>query len=169
MVRREKTRALCLVALGAAVVWTGCGGAPPSPTLTPTERATIRDDSTQSGTLTVALRVTLDTSEETDRVRLHAVTYDLDGQETTTDLGEYIGTVTQEAAIGDELLRVTIEHENQRRSIRLVQHDSFLDAEELNDASAADRIKLIQHIELPNGIRVRPSPTPLESPAENPR
>jgi hypothetical protein len=161
---RNRTRALYLAGIGAITAWTGCGSAPTGPALTPSERATIRDDTQQNGVLTVALRVTLDAPDATDRVHLHAVTYDLDGHETTTDLGEYIGTVTQEASTGDDLLRVTIEHENQRRSIRLVQHDSFLDAEELDDGNATDPVRLLRHIELPNGIRVQPSATPVETP-----
>lgn len=162
------------IAAGMALITLGCGGSPAQPApLVPEERATIRDGQAPAGAITVALRVTLDAPTDSERVHLHAVTYGLDGRETTTDLGEYVGTVLHEPSNGAELIRVAIESARGRRAIRLTHHDGFVHAEEVpGDGTDAT---LIERIPIPEGTPVRPSDTPVErtpagdTPVEQPR
>ncbi len=163
--QRSPTRRPLLRAIttGITLFMLGCGGAPAQPApLTPEERATIRDGQAPAGAITVALRVTLDPSTEEQRVHLHAVTYGLDGRETTTDLGEYVGTVMREPSNGAELIRVAIEGAGGRRAIRLTHHDGFVHAEEI--PADGTEPALIERIAVPAGTPVRPSDTPVEQP-----
>lgn len=132
-----------------------CGAAASPAPLTPAERATIRDD-TQAPHLTVALRVALDGPAEQRHVRLVAVTYDMDGQESTTELGSYVGSVIQREAVGAELIRIAIEDGNQQRSLRLVSHEGFIEARHSPDHAAVDvDDELILRIPVREGVRLR--------------
>ncbi len=72
----------------------GCGGAQAAPR----EQAFVQDhydiSSHSGGHVTVGLRVVLDENTDGSRTHLEAVIVDLNGDETTTDLGEYDGRVT---------------------------------------------------------------------------
>lgn len=59
---------------------------------------------------TVGLRVALGGPVVENRVRLEAVVVDVDGNESVTDLGEYVGQPIEQAPEGDELghLRLTL-------------------------------------------------------------
>lgn len=144
---------MCLVA---------CGAGPADAELTPTERATSGGD-TQAPHVTVALRVSLDGPAEQHRVHLHAVTYDMDGQQTSTDLGSYVGAVIQQPSVGADLIRIAIEDGDQQRSLRLVEHDGFIEARQSPQGAAADaEDELILRIPIRQGVRLRVNDPALE-------
>lgn len=155
------TRAMlaCLGLLCAA-----CGSPPyPAPTH-PTDRAGLQAGHPQAGAISVALRVTLDAPPDTEHVHLHAITYNFDGEEMTTDLGEYIGTVTTEPLSAGDLVRVMITHAGAHRTIRLVHREGQIHAEEIQPEATGETTTLIERIMLPPGAPVRPADTPLEHP-----
>ena len=151
------------LALGGIAFVAGCGAASESGALRPTERATAQDDDSRAGALWVALRITLDPENEDDRFRLHAVTYDMDGQETSTDLGEFMGQVLEQPVIGPELIRVLIQNATGKRTIRLWHHDGVVEASEVS-ADGDEDIRVIERIEIPSGVSVQPHQTPVEQP-----
>lgn len=155
------TRAM-LGCLGLLCV--ACGTAPYPPATHPTERAALQAGHAQAGAISVALRVTLDAPPDAEHVHLHAITYNLDGDEMATDLGGYIGTVTAEPLAADDLVRVMITHAGGHRTIRLVHREGQILAEEIHPENPGESPTLIERITLPPGAPVRPNDTPLEQP-----
>jgi len=155
------TRAMlgCLALAGFA-----CGSGPYPPPTNPTDRATLRGGDPQAGAISVALRVTLDAPPDTEHVHLHAITYNFDGEEITTDLGEYIGTVTAQPLAAGDLVRVMITHAGGHRTIRLVHREGQIHAEEIHPETTGESTTLIERITVPPGAPVHPSDTPLEQP-----
>jgi hypothetical protein len=99
--------ALCVVASAALA---GCqpAGAQPRSAFAPDTSASERQ---YGSAMTVGLRVTLDPeSADEPRVRIAAVVRDLDGVETTTEVGEYEGTATQQPAEPNELVHVRVDN-----------------------------------------------------------
>lgn len=154
-----------LLSLWVTITAAGCGAASGSDrtTLQPTQRATLQDHDTRAGALWVALRITLDAPDDQERVHLHAVTYDMDGQESSTDLGEFVGRVLEQPVTGPDLIRVLIENATGKRTIRLWHHDDVVEASEVSEGDG-ENMRVIERIEIPRGTTVRPRETPVEQP-----
>lgn len=153
-----------IVWVGCCFALTGCGGGAAQAELTPVERATARDDSPASPHLLVALRVTAEAESDRPRVRLVAVTYDMDGQATMTDLGSYEGTAVRGEPEGAELIRIAIEDGNQQRVVRLVRREGFIEAHHTPEGGAASDDELILRIPVRQGVRLMLSDPAIEIP-----
>jgi len=148
----------------AIVMLAGCGGGAAQNALTPTERAAVHNDATAAPHLLVALRVTPGTASEEGRLRLVAVTYDMDGQATTTELGSYVGTIVRGEAEGEELLRVAIENGNERRVLRLVRGVGGIEAHHTPAGGGASDDELILRIPIREGVRLMLGDPAIETP-----
>ena len=101
-----------VLGLVAAAALAGCQPASSQPrtAFAPDTQASERQ---YGSALTVGLRITTDPqSDDEQRVRIVAVVRDIDGVETTTEVGDYEGTVTQQPVQGNELVRVHVDHEH---------------------------------------------------------
>lgn len=150
-------------ALAGAMCNAACGGSPaPSPAAYgPEERATIHDNRPGANTLMLAVRVTPG-ADAADQVRLHAITYDMDGQQSETDLGHYVGTVAGAQAGPGEILRIHIQHEGRQRTLRLVHRDGFVHAEEIVIDGPEAASSSTQIVPVPEGTRVRAHDEPIQ-------
>jgi hypothetical protein len=151
-----------LVAISCIALVVGCAGGSASgreADILAEERATAGGSVNQHGALIIAFRFQIGGPPE-QRVRVQAVAYDFDAQETVTDLGEYIGNVVAQPAQEGELLRVTIENETETHTLRLTHRDGFLQADEI-DGSGSDATT-IRRVLIPEGTELRPSATPIE-------
>lgn len=153
---------LCPVGLGLACGGAGSpvGSATANDVMGPTDGDAERRTPLSTGSFfTVGLRIALGPVEG-DRVRLEAVVVDVDGNESVTDLGEYVGRPIEQAPEGDELghLRLTLEDEVHHLTLSPTDDPSQLELR-LDGAP-------VRRLELPDPHPVRPgAPFLLDSPS----
>ncbi|MCA9576253.1 MAG: hypothetical protein R3B40_22220 [Polyangiales bacterium] len=139
----------------------GCqpAGAQPATAFPPDTQASERQ---YGSAMTVGFRVHLDQEEEEEapRVRISAVVRDIDGEETTHELGEYEGTVTHQAAEGDEIARVRVDHPDgpQHLTVRMGSDGSL----EVHHHPDAGERTTVRRIPLREGATVRVADEPVE-------
>jgi len=148
---------LCVVAVAAL---TGChpAGAQPRSAVAPDTSASERQ---YGSAMTVGLRVTLDSdSADEPHVRIAAVVRDLDGVETTTEVGEYDGTATQQPVQGDELVHVRVDNASGASHLTVrMGSDGQLEVHHQLDAGPDTTLR---RIPLRDNVRVRASDPPVE-------
>ncbi len=153
---------LCSVGSGLACGGAGTpvGSATAADVMGPTDGDAERRTPLSTGSFfTVGLRIALGPVQG-DRVRLEAVVVDVDGNESVTDLGEYVGRPIEQAPEGDELghLRLTLEDEEHHLTLSPTDDPSQLELR-LDGAP-------VRRLELPEAHPVRSGePFLLERPA----
>jgi hypothetical protein len=117
-----------------------------------------RTPSSTASFFTVGLRVALG-STEGDRVRLEAVVVDVDGHESVTDLGEYVGRPVEQAPEGDELGHLRLRGRGEEHHLTLLPTEDPSQLELRLDGEP------VRRLDLPAADSVRPgSPFLLEPP-----
>ncbi len=148
-----------MLALGVAGLLQGCHPGVPYP---PTPDYRTSGDSESASQVSVALRVVIGPTEEPQpRATIVAVVYDTEGNQTTTEVGTFSGTVSEQAPVGDELVRVTIDDGRANHAVRMLAHDGVVEVREVR-ADEPDG-ELLRTIPIPEGTRVRASDPALES------
>jgi hypothetical protein len=77
-----------------------------------------------------------------------AVVHDRDGVETVTDLGLFPGGVAEQRPMGDELIRVMVGEDGDKRTLHLTARGGFIEA-------AHEGGEVIERIAVPQGDPVR--------------
>lgn len=122
----------------------GCGGAQANPRQPAfVESTDITDQS--GGHVTVGLRVVLDEDVDGSRTHLEAVIINLQGEETTTDLGEYEGAVRQVAPGPSEVGHVQFDEGDIVHDLVLVETPDHERLELRLDGEVVREIPLPEH------------------------
>jgi hypothetical protein len=137
--------ALCFVVLGSA-----CGGSSTATgsntaddVMGPADGEANRRSPWSSGSFfTVGLRVALGGPVAENRVRLEAVVVDVDGNESVTDLGEYVGQPIEQAPEGDELGRLRLHLGDEVHHLTLSPTDDPTQLELRLDGAPVRRLEL---------------------------
>ena len=154
------------VVLELTLIMVGCQPSPPYPPAPyPPNYRDIDDPTVTASQLTLSIRVALDSASEMERrVRLVAVVHDMDGEESTTDLGTYPGRIISRTPTGDELIRLAIENEDEESALRLIREGDFIEVRRTHGDGQGE---LIRRIPVPEATPVRVSDPPIQDEDDN--